>query len=206
MPTTWVVADGTGCRQGSGMTIARLAAPLAAPLAFALLLSTPAAPQVAERSAPVATPLPPAIPAARDIPFPGTITLDIDATDLARGVYRVKQTVPVPAGANELVLLLPEWLPGKHAPRGQLNLLADLSFEVDGRPAEWTRDPVEVYAFRVPVPAGAREVTASFVHTSPLQSSEGRITMTPEMLNLQWEAMSLYPAGHYVRHVADRKS
>ena len=179
------------------MTIARFAAPLA----LVLLLATPASSQVAERSAPVATPLPPAIPAARDVPFPGTMTLDIDATDLVRGVYRVKQTVPVPAGANELVLLLPEWLPGKHAPRGQLNLLADLRFEVDGRPAEWTRDPVEVYAFRVPVPAGAREVTASFVHTSPLQSSEGRITMTPEMLNLQWEAMSLYPAGHYVRQI-----
>lgn len=180
------------------MTIARFAAPLA----LALLLAAPASSQMAERSAPIATPLPPAIPAARDVPFPGTMTLDIDATDLVRGVYRVKQTVPVPAGATELVLLLPEWLPGKHAPRGQLNLLADLRFEVDGRPAEWTRDPVEVYAFRVPIPAGAREVTASFVHTSPLQSSEGRVTMTPEMLNLQWEAMSLYPAGHYVRQIA----
>ncbi len=25
--------------------------------------------------------------------------------------------------------------------------------------------------------------------------------MTQEMLNLQWEAMSLYPAGHYVRQI-----
>jgi predicted metalloprotease with PDZ domain len=39
------------------------------------------------------------------------------------------------------------------------------------------------------------------VHTSPLQTSEGRITMTREMLNLQWEAVSLYPAGHYVRQI-----
>src|SRR5690606_9882421 len=146
------------------MTIARFAAPLA----LALLLAAPASSQVAERSAPVATPLPPAIPPARDVPFPGTITLDIDATDLARGVYRVTQTIPVPAGTDELVLLLPEWLPGKHAPRGQINLLADLRFEVDREPVEWTRDAVEVYAFRVPVPAGARQVTARFVHTSPL--------------------------------------
>ena len=77
--------------------------------------------------------------------------------------------------------------PASTAPRGPINLLADLRFEVDGQPAEWTRDPVEIYAFRVPLPAGAREVTASFVHTSPLQTSEGRITMTREMLNLQWE-------------------
>ena len=91
--------------------------------------------------------------------------------------------------------------PGKHGPRGPINLLADLRFEVDGQPAAWTRDPVEVYAFRVPLPEGARAVTASFVHTSPLQSSEGRVTMTREMLNLQFDMMSLYPAGHYVRQI-----
>ena len=174
---------------------------LAAPIALALLLAGPASAQLAERSAPVATPLPPAIPPSLDVPYPGTIGLEIDATDLARGVYRVKQTVPVPQGARELSLLLPQWLPGNHSPRGAINLLADLHFEVDGEPASWTRDPVEVFAFRIPLPEGAREVTARFVHTSPLQSSEGRITMTREMLNLQWEKMTLYPAGHYVRRI-----
>jgi predicted metalloprotease with PDZ domain len=173
---------------------------LGAALAIALLAATASA-QTEVRTAPQATPLPPAIPPAQDVAFPGTMALDIDATDLERAVYRVRQTVPVPPGMREMVLLLPEWIPGKHAPRGPINLLADLRFEVDGRPAEWTRDPVEVYAFRVALPEGAREVTARFVHTSPLQSSEGRVTMTREMLNLQWDMMSLYPAGHYVRQV-----
>jgi predicted metalloprotease with PDZ domain len=109
--------------------------------------------------------------------------------------------VPVPQGARELVLLLPEWLPGTHAPRGAINLLADLRFAVDGKAVEWTRDPVEVFAFHVPLPEGAKELTATFVHTSPLQTSEGRVTMTSEMLNLQWDKMSLYPAGHYVRQI-----
>jgi len=174
---------------------------LAVALAAALLLAATASAQSEVRTAPQAVPLPAAFPAAQDVPYPGTMTLEIDAADLERGVYRVKQTVPVSPGARELVLLLPEWIPGKHAPRGPINLLADLRFEVDGRPAEWTRDPVEVYAFRVPVPAGARAVTASFVHTSPLQTSEGRVTMTREMLNLQWDMMSLYPAGYYVRQI-----
>jgi predicted metalloprotease with PDZ domain len=192
-----MVAVGTGCRQDTAMHRPRLALALPA----ALLLAGAASAQGEVRTAPQAAPLPPAIPPAQDVPYPGTITLDIDATDLERGVYRVRQTVPVEPGARELVLLLPEWIPGKHAPRGPINLLADLRFEVDGRPAEWTRDPVEVYAFRVPLPAGAREVSASFVHTSPLQTSEGRITMTREMLNLQFDMMSLYPAGHYVRRI-----
>jgi predicted metalloprotease with PDZ domain len=76
----------------------------------------------------------------------------------------------------------------------------------DGKPVRWSRDPVEVFAVHVDLPEGARELVARFVHTSPLQSSEGRITMTAEMLNLQWEKMSLYPAGHYVRRIRVRPS
>jgi predicted metalloprotease with PDZ domain len=174
-----------------------------APLLSALLLATsPAAlAQPVERSAPRAAPISPSIPDARDVPYPGTIALEIDASDVARGIYRVKQTVPVPAGQDELILQLPQWLPGNHAPRGPINLIADVRFEVDGTPVQWTRDPVEVHAFHIPLPAGAKQVTASFVHTSPLQSGQGRVTMTDEMLNLQWEKMSLYPAGHYVRQI-----
>jgi predicted metalloprotease with PDZ domain len=169
----------------------------------AVLLATaaPTFAQVPGNSAPQAVPLSPSIPDARDVAYPGVVRLDIDATDTTRNVYRVRQTFPVAQGASELILLLPEWLPGNHSPRGPINLLADIRFEADGKPVAWTRDPVEVFAFHVHLPAGAKEVTASFVHTSPLQSNEGRITMTREMLNLQWEKMSLYPAGHYVRQI-----
>ena len=52
------------------------------------------------------------------------------------------------------------------------------------------------------MPEGAKNVVANFVHTSPVDGSEGRITMTPDMLNLQWEKMSFYPAGHYTRRIA----
>jgi predicted metalloprotease with PDZ domain len=192
-----MVAGETGCRQDTAMHKYRLALALSA----ALVLAGGAFAQDSVRTAPQATPLPPAIPAAQDVPYPGTMTLDIDATDLERGLYRVRQTVPVPQDSREIVLLLPEWIPGKHGPRGTINLIADLRFEIDGRPAAWARDPVDVFAFHVPLPAGARQVTATFIHTSPLQASEGRVTMTREMMNLQWDAMSLYPAGHYVRQI-----
>ena len=176
----------------------------AAPLsAIALVLATPALAQM-PKTAPVAVAITPSIPDAQDIAFPGTITLDIDATDLTRGLYRVKQVVPVPQGATTLILQLPEWLPGNHGPRGTINQIADIRFKVDGKDVPWTRDPVEVFAFHVTLPAGAKAVEATFVHTSPLQTSEGRITMTQEMLNLQWEKMSLYPAGHYVRRIMVR--
>ena len=64
------------------MTKSRLAFALAA----AVLLAGTASAQGQVRTAPVATPLPAPIPAAQDLPYPGTMTLEIDATDLARGV------------------------------------------------------------------------------------------------------------------------
>ena len=175
--------------------------PLAvAPLLAALLLSTSLSAQV-PRTAPMALPIADTIPAAQDAPYPGTMDLDIDATDVTRGVYKVVQTIPVKSGTSDLVLLLPQWLPGNHSPTGNPALINDIRFFAGAKPLTWKRDTVDVYAFHVGIPDGTREVTARFVHTSPLQSSEGRITMTREMLNLQWEKMSLYPAGFYVRQI-----
>jgi predicted metalloprotease with PDZ domain len=130
------------------------------------------------------------------------MTLTSDASDTRRALYRVTQTIPVPAGMTRLSLLYPEWLPGNHAPRGPISLVSNIRFSANGKPLAWKRNPLDVYQFDVTVPAGVREVTASFVHTSPITGSEGRVTMTQEMLNLQWEKMSFYPAGHYVRRLA----
>ena len=172
----------------------------AIPLA-ALLLSASAFAQPIGNSAPVAVPITQSVPNARDVAYPGTITLDIDATDITRGVFRVSEVIPVVAGSSDLIVLLPQWLPGNHGPRGDLTGLVDIHFFAGGKELTWHRDPVEVYAFHVDLPAGTGAVTAKFIHTSPLQTSEGRVTMTREMLNLQWESMSLYPAGYYVRQI-----
>ncbi len=176
---------------------------LFAPLSLTLGFIVPLAVQAqAPRSAPVTVPISPGIQDAVDTPWPGgTIALDIDATDITRGVFRVVETIPVAAGTSTLILQYPQWLPGNHGPRGPLPQIADMHFFADGQEIRWTRDPVEVFAFHLALPQGTREVTARFVHTSPLQTSEGRIVMTREMLNLQWEKMSLYPAGHYVRQI-----
>ena len=175
--------------------IATLALALASPA-----LSTPL-------SAPTAVLLSQQVPDAVDAPYPGgTMTLDIDATDTLRGVYRVTQTVPVAPDTQRLTLLFPQWLPGNHGPRGPLAELVDVTFTANGQLLRWKRDPVEVNAFHIDIPAGTKDVVARFIHTSPLQSSEGRITMTQEMLNLQWEKMSLYPAGHYVRQIRVKPS
>ena len=140
------------------------------------------------------------IPPPRDVAYPGTLRLEVDATDIQRRIYRVVETVPV-AGPGPLTLLYPQWLPGNHAPRGPIASLAGLTITAGGRTLEWRRDPGDVYAFHVDVPAGVREIRLAFQHLSPTDPDQGRVTVTPNILNLQWEKMSLYPAGHFVRDI-----
>jgi len=168
-------------------------------LAATALVAIPAAAQVGT-AIPQPLPYEAALPTPRDIPYPGTLRIEIDASDTSRGIYRVTETIPV-AGPGPLTLLYPQWLPGNHAPRGPINSIAGIRITAGGRPVEWRRDPADVYAFHVDVPAGVRELRVEFQHLSPTDSGQGRVTMTPNMLNLQWEKMSLYPAGYFTRGI-----
>ncbi len=188
-------------RRARVMVVSMTTKPIVA-LLLGSALSLISAPSFAANSAPIAVPLSQTVPDAADVPYPGgPIQLSIDASDTPRGVFRVTETIPVAAGTRELTLLFPRWLPGNHGPSGPLSELVGISFEAGGQKLVWKRDPVEVNAFHITVPAGTSAVVARFIHTSPLQASEGRISVTPAMLNLQWEKMSLYPAGHYVRQI-----
>ncbi|MDQ2701639.1 MAG: hypothetical protein M3Y70_02245 [Pseudomonadota bacterium] len=140
------------------------------------------------------------VPAPRDVPYaPGTIKVEIDATNLDQRIFHVKQTIPVAAG--DLTLLYPMWIPGGHTPRGSIDKVAGISFMANGKKLEWKRDTVEVAAFHVTVPAGVSEITAEFDFLSPTDRSQGRVVMTPNMLNLQFISTLLYPAGHYASQV-----
>jgi predicted metalloprotease with PDZ domain len=75
-----------------------------------------------------------------------------------------------------------------------------------GSRLDWTRDPVDVFAFHVAVPAGATTLDVAFQVTSPLDTNEGRVVMTPDMLNLQWNAVALYPAGYFTRQLTAEAS
>lgn len=140
------------------------------------------------------------IPAARDTPYPGTIQLNVDATDVTRGIVTVDETIPV-AQPGPMTLLYPEWIPGTHSPVGPIPMVDGLTITADGQPLTWKRDPYAVYAFHVDVPAGARSVVARFHYLSPTSDDQGRVLMTPDMLSLEWDKVSLYPAGYYTRDI-----
>jgi hypothetical protein len=61
----------------------------------ALLLVSVTAPAMAANSAPQPVPIVDTIPAPRDVPYPGTMTLKVDATDVDQNVFKISQTIPV---------------------------------------------------------------------------------------------------------------
>ncbi|WP_028081252.1 M61 family metallopeptidase [Solimonas soli] len=172
-------------------------------LIAAALLALAAAPH-AQESLPQPAPSPPAIVEPQDVDYPGTLTLAVDATDLERHVFRVRETIPLapaPDGGRRVTLLYPQWLPGNHGPTGRIDSLAGLTVSARGQRLEWTRDVVNVYAFHVDVPAGVDALDLDFQFVSPTDPAQGRVVMTPAMLNLQWNAVALYPAGYYARRI-----
>ena len=167
--------------------------------AAALLVAAPAVAQPFAEPQPY--PMPSATPAPKDVPYPGgMLKITVDATDTDRRIFQVRETIPL-AQAGPNTLLFPQWVPGGHSPRNSLEKLAGLTIRANGQVVPWRRDPVDVFAFHVDAPAGTKALDLSYQILSPTAQDQGRVVMTPEMLNLQWLAIAMYPAGYYARQV-----
>jgi predicted metalloprotease with PDZ domain len=186
-------------RYGLGVSLTVLATVLGAAMATAAPAAKSAVPL------PMPAPPSPPIPEPRDIPYPGELTVAIDATDLTHGIFSIKETVPV-AAPGPMVLTYPKWLPGNHSPRGAIDKLAGLIVHAGGKRIEWRRDPVDVTAFHIDPPAGAKSVEVEFQFLSAVSTREGRVVMTPEMLNAQFISLALYPAGYFTRDIKVKAS
>ncbi len=162
-----------------------------------LAMGAPALAQVGTPALPVA--LAP-IPAAKDEAYPGVIKLHVDATDIDRRLIQVRQTIPV-SGPGPLILFYPQWIPGNHGPVGPVANVGGLTFTANGQRLEWVRNTVQPWAYQIEVPAGVSEVDVAFQWLTPIEGAQGRVVVTPEMLNIQWEKALLYPAGYYSRQI-----
>ena len=139
--------------------------------------------------------------------YPGVIDLQVDATDVQRRIYRVTEAIPVQPG--RLVLYYPQWTPGNHAPRGLIEQVAGLRFRAGDREVTWKRDPLNVYAFQLQVPAGVSQLVAEFQVATPQTTDSSRVSrvvMTPNLLGLQWNQVLLYPAGYAASDIQVRAS
>jgi len=164
-------------------------------LAMAALLATPAL------AAPDWAPPTAAIPPPEDSAYPGTLTLSVNATDTARHIFIIKETIPV-AGPGPITLLFPKWLPGDHAPTGPIAQMAGLIITANGKRLEWQRDPVEMTAFHVKIPDGVAKIEIEMQRLAMSEDKFGGTVMTTSILAVKWNSLSLYPAGYPVSRIA----
>ena len=149
---------------------------------------------------PLPAPPNPPIPTARDVAYPGVMTVSVDATDTHRRIVRVRETLPV-TGGKPLVLLYPQWAPGDHRPDGPIDRVAGLKISAGGQPVAWTRDTANVYAFRVTPPAGATSLDIAFDYQSPVKESVGPVEISSNLAVLEWTSLVIYPAGYFTRQI-----
>lgn len=165
--------------------------------ALALLVSTPALAQSGAPALPVT--LAPITEAKKEL-YPQPIELWVDATDIDRRIMNVRQRIPV-TQAGPMVLFYPQWIPGNHGPVGPISQIANLQFSANGQRIEWVRNTLHPWAYQIDVPQGVQTVDVSFQWLTPIDGAQGRVVITPEMLNHQWEKAVLYPAGYASSHI-----
>ena len=123
-----------------------------------------------------------------------SIRLHVDLTDAPRNLYHAKLSIPAKPGA--MTLVFPEWIPGNHRPSGPIAALTGIHMEAAGKPVVWQRDDVDMYAFHVNVPEGARAIEVSLdAITSNDSAGGGGPAASSNLLDLNWNAVVLYPQG-----------
>jgi predicted metalloprotease with PDZ domain len=121
------------------------------------------------------------------------IEIALDARDVAQRILHVSSEIPVAPGP--LTLLYPKWIPGEHGPTGPLVNLVDLHLSVDGKELSWERDPIEMFALHVVIPAGATRLTAKADFLFPGEGFSSGPAATDAQAVISWNTVALYPQG-----------
>jgi predicted metalloprotease with PDZ domain len=123
------------------------------------------------------------------------MTLDVDATDAPMKILHATMTVPARAGA--MALFYPKWIPGEHMPSGPIANLTGLHVFADSTELTWRRDLIEMNAFRLTVPAGAKTLKATYDYVVPYTGGAfGSLPSTnAKIAVINWYTVGLYPMG-----------
>ena len=114
---------------------------------------------------PQPAPMPPPIVVPADTPYPGTISLAVDVTNITDRILNVHETIPIKG--RDVTLLYPEWLPGTHSPSNPVSELAGLVITANGKRVPWMRDRVDMYAFHVEAPQDVKALDVNFEYLGP---------------------------------------
>jgi predicted metalloprotease with PDZ domain len=123
------------------------------------------------------------------------LTVRLDARDVLRKHLHTDLTLAVKPGP--LTLVFPKWIPGEHGPTGPLNTLIGMSIRGGGQDLSWQRDPMEMFAVSLTVPAGVTRLQISL--DTGLPTEGGEFTAGPsssaQVAVISWNQFVLFPKG-----------
>jgi len=122
------------------------------------------------------------------------ILLHVDLTDAPRNIYHAR--VRIPARSGNFSLVFPKWIPGNHRPSGPIGALTGIRMEAGGHALTWQRDAIDMYQLHVEVPSGVDTLEVSLdAITSQDSAGAGGPAASANLLDLNWNAVVLYPKG-----------
>ncbi len=169
----------------------------AAVVLAALCIALTATAHAQSSPGPQPVPLPAPIAAPADTPYPGTISLLVNVTNVSDRILNVHETIPIKG--RDITLLYPEWLPGTHSPSDPAGELAGLVVTANGKRIAWERDRVNMYAFHLEAPKDATTLDVNFQFLAPMDPKRGRIS--EKFADVTWNSGLLYPAGYFSRDI-----
>lgn len=130
----------------------------------------------------------------------------VDARDVARKHVHSDMTLQVKPGA--LTLVYPKWIPAEHAPGGPLESIIGLEIKAGGVRLQWSRNPIDMYAIDVNVPAGARTLNLSMDIGLAISGDGFSSTRSSseQLAVLRWNEFVLLPKGRDAQTISTSAS
>lgn len=123
------------------------------------------------------------------------MTLNVDASQARMKILHA--SLSMPARPGPMTLVYPKWIPGEHMASGPISNLTGLHVLADGAELAWRRDLVDMNAFHITVPAGARAVTATYDYVVPTGGGAFGTTASAnaKCAIINWNTVALAPMG-----------
>jgi predicted metalloprotease with PDZ domain len=123
------------------------------------------------------------------------LTVRLDAREIAR--KHIHTDLSLAAHPGPLTLVFPQWIPGEHGPTGPINTLIGMIIRAGGQQLTWQRDPRQMFAVTVNVPAGSTRLEISL--DTGLPTEGGEFTAGPSssatLAVISWNQFVLLPRG-----------
>ena len=125
-----------------------------------------------------------------------SIKLSVDLRDAPRKLLHSKEILAVEPGP--LTLAFPEWIGNEHAPAALTQQVGVFmkALKDDGggaRPMHWTRDPRNLYLYRVSIPEGICSIEIAFDFITSDKDGDGHASSDANLAVLDWNTVILYP-------------